>query len=102
MEKYVAYYAAADEHEFFNTTEEAQNWLEEYDSQDGISEETISGKNYIAEVKLFSSYRITDEKKNYKDGEWPYPDEYDNWGIVEYVPPKDARQDDIEEKPSSV
>jgi len=88
MKKYIAYYAADYGFQIFETFKEAEEWLKEYDSQDGIAEESVDGKNYIAEVTHFSSYKVTDQKSNYTDPEeeWPYDDEFDTIGIIEYKP----------------
>ena len=84
---YIAYYAAECEYETFETFEEAEKWLQEWDRQDGFSEETIQGLNFIAKITHRSKVIKTITKEEYikEDGDWPYDPEWDWLGEVEYV-----------------
>ena len=82
--KYAAYYSADSALEWFETFEEAEKWLQDYDDQDGISPESIAGENYIAKITHVSSYRVTDSKADYAEGDWPWDDEYDTVGVIDY------------------
>ena len=95
-DKYVAYYSADGGFETFETFKEAEEWLQEYDNQDGISEETTRGLNYIAKITHVSEYEVTARKENYHEHteecpedcdeeEWPYDSDFECVGIVKYV-----------------
>lgn len=92
MKKYVAYYSEAGEYEMFDTIDEAIDWLKEYDMQDGISEDTIEGKNFIAEIKLVSDCPVKHCKSDYPVGEWPYSDEFDTIHEINYIEPKGKQE----------
>lgn len=85
--RYVAYDAANGEYQEFKTLKEAEDWLKECDYE-GISEEAIDGRNYIAEIQYRSVVIETDRKENYHvhteecpedcdEEEWPYSDDFD-------------------------
>lgn len=97
MEKYVAYYAADNEFEFFETFEKAKEWLIDYDHQDGFAEETEKGQNFIAKITHISKVNVTAKKEDYHvhteecpndcdEEEWPYSEDWSYIGEVEYVP----------------
>ncbi len=57
--KFVAFYAAGDKYEMCETFEEAEKWLNDwndYDYADGVTQETIDGEDYIAEITHRSQY----------------------------------------------
>jgi len=88
MDKYIAFYAANCESETFETLEEAKKWLMDgYDIEDGYSEETMWGFDYIAKITHRSKFIETDRRKNHwkpeegKD-EWPYDNEFDIVGNI--------------------
>ena len=85
--KYVAYYSEEGEYETFETFQEAEKWLQEWDQQEGISEETEQGLNYIAKITHVSKVNIVETKKDFEEkGEpWPYDPEWTWMGEVEYV-----------------
>lgn len=107
--KFVAYYAIENEYEIFPTFGEAEKWLQEfYSSDEGISEDSINGNDYIAKITHVSNFIETDNKKNYPclmskdycehddtcdencDGEeWPYDSKYDFIGHIEFRELKD-------------
>ena len=90
MKKYVACYAADGEFEFFDTFEEAKNWLLEWDDQgEGFTVESADEGNFIAVITHVSKFIETDRKENYtaeeiEDGAWS--SDYDFVGYIEYVP----------------
>jgi len=88
--KFVAYDACNGDLEYFNTKEEAEDWLTENDCE-GISKEAENGYNWIAEIKWRSVVIITDNKLNYHEHtddcsedcdkeEWPYDCDFDYIG----------------------
>jgi viroplasmin and RNaseH domain-containing protein len=100
---YLAHYSANNEYETFDTFEEAKKFLEErwHDdgNDDGYSEETISGGDFIAKITHFSKYKEigNKEKDGYKwnedehgfyvDGdpqndEWPVSNDFDSYGEI--------------------
>ena len=94
-EKFVAYSAGDCEFESFETFEEAEKWLRDF-YDDGISEEAMNGKDFIAKITHRSSFEITDSKENYHEHtetcpedcdeeEWPYDNEWDNVGDINFV-----------------
>jgi len=94
--KYIAYEAENHDLDFFETFEDAKKWLldycNEHASDEGYSEEVMTGRCCIAKITHVTHYRVTDEKKNYDDEEeWPYPDEFETVGELEikknYNPP---------------
>jgi hypothetical protein len=99
-DKYVAYYDEEAEFQSFPTFEAAEEWLKEYDCQDGIAESTEEGKSYIAEITHRSSVEKTDFKENYcecdpvcnectcdkSEEEWPYDSDWQWVGNVKYLP----------------
>ena len=98
-DKYVAFYSEDYEYETFKTFEEAEKWLKEYDNEDGIAEESIEGRNFIAKITHRSVYRVTDKREDYHlhtedcpddcgEEEWPYDYDYDTVGVIEYKPPE--------------
>ena len=102
IRSYIAYYSADNQFEEFETFEEAKKWLEEmWGHDDEISEETVMGKDFIAEVTHRSQFKVTQdkEKDGYKwneeaqgyfiDGdpdEEEWTSEYDKIGEVKLVP----------------
>jgi hypothetical protein len=92
MKKYVAHYAETGESESFDTIKEAEDWLREKDEEE-LSEETIDGKNYIAEVKFISNCPLIDSKENYPEGEWPYSDEFDTVHEIKYIPIEELKDE---------
>lgn len=100
MKRYVAYYHEESEYEQFDTTDEAVEWLKEQDCEDGISEGTADGRNYIAEIKLVSQFVVTDRKEDYdaRGEEWPYGD-CTEFGLLGYVEVAQRSQGDAELKP---
>ena len=85
---YIAYEAENHKIEIFTTFKEAEEWLleccNEYAEEDGYSEEAKCGQCFIAKITHATSYRVTNEKKNYGDDEeWPYSDELDSVGVLE-------------------
>ena len=92
--RYVAYDAGYGEYQEFKTKEDAEKWLKENDYE-GISEEAVEGKNYIAEIQYKSVVDVIDEKSNYHvhtdkcsencdEEEWPYSDDFDWIGNHHY------------------
>lgn len=92
--RYVAYDAANGEYQEFKTIKEAQDWLIE-DDYDGISNEAIEGRNYIAEIKYKSNVIVLDKKEDYhvhtdecpedcNEKEWEYSNDFDWIGIQEF------------------
>ncbi|MCP4350389.1 MAG: hypothetical protein GY795_33390 [Desulfobacterales bacterium] len=94
--KYVAYYAHNSEYEEFESHKEAEKWLSEcYENEDdGYSQETTGGRDYIAKITHRSKFIETDSRENYhehseecNDGEdcdeeeWPYSD-FDSVGNI--------------------
>lgn len=99
IENYIAYHSDYNEYNSFETFEEAVEWLHEMDASgdDGIPNETIEGRNFIAQITHRSNYKIIDKKSNYhchddncpddcKKEEWPYQSEFEVAGSVEYLP----------------
>jgi hypothetical protein len=86
-EKYVAYYSAECEYETFETFKEAEKWLQEWDQQDGISEETEQGLNFIAKITHISKVKKVETKEEYikRNGSWDFSDDWDWLGEVEYM-----------------
>jgi len=92
MDKYVAFYAANCENETFETFEEAEKWLMDgydIDIDEGYSEETMKGYDYIAKITHRSKFIETDNAKNYwkyeeEEGkeEWPYDNVFDIIGNI--------------------
>jgi len=92
MDKYVAFYAANCETQTFETFEEAEKWLKDgygNDIDDGYSEETMNGFDYIAKLTHRSKFIETDNSKNYwkyedEEGkeEWPYDNDFDFVGYI--------------------
>jgi len=88
-DRYVAFYACNCESETFKTFEEAEKWLlEASDPDEGYSEETINGFDYIAKITHRSKFTKTDSQENYHFHtencpedcdleEWPYSNEFD-------------------------
>lgn len=91
--KYIAYYAYDNEFDFFETFEDAEKWLQEWDTDEGISEETKDGENYIAKITHKSSVNILETKKYYEDNnyKWPWPVELDWIGEVKYIKMEDDK-----------
>jgi hypothetical protein len=93
-DKYVAFFAANCESETFETFEAAEKWLTDgYDSDEGYSEETMNGFDYIAEITHRSKFTETDKKENYHEHnddcaedcdeeEWPYNNLFDVIGGI--------------------
>ena len=92
--RYVAFDAANREYQEFRTIKEAEEWLTENDYE-GILEEAVEGRNYIAEIQYKSVVNVIDEKSNYHvhtdecpencdDEEWPYSDDFDWTGDHHY------------------
>lgn len=101
MKKFVAFYAADYDMEFFDSKSEAELWLstkhKEDGHNDGFAEETIMGEDVIAEVISQSHFVVDDEKSNYHEHneecseecdeeEWGYEEECDKVGHVIMVP----------------
>jgi len=94
MKNYVAFFAANCESETFETYEEAEKWLTDgyvNDIDDGYSEETINGFDYIAKITHRSKFTESDKKENYHEHtdecpedcdkeEWPYDNLFDSIG----------------------
>jgi hypothetical protein len=101
---FIAYYSADNEFELCDTFEEAKKWLEgrwEIDAgEEGYSEETTDGGDYIAKVTHNSKYIVEGDKERdgYKwneaecgffiDGDadkdqWPVSDQFDKYGRIE-------------------
>jgi len=85
-DKYVAYYSYEGEYETFETFEKAEKWLQDWDKEDGISDETMQGLNFIAEITHRSSVKKTVTKEEYieKNGSWDFDPEWTWLGEVEY------------------
>lgn len=96
MKNYIAYYAANNEFEYFDTEIDAKKWLDDYyddDAQnDGFSQDTLYGDDFIAKIIARSKFVETDRKENYHEHtdncpegcdkeEWPYYD-YENVGNI--------------------
>ena len=92
QDKYVAFFAANCETETFETFEQAKKWLTDgYEDciDEGFSEETMNGDDYIAEITHRSKFTETDNSKDYwkyeeeegKD-EWPYDNDFDSVGKI--------------------
>jgi hypothetical protein len=92
--KFAAYDAADCDIEFFDTKEDAEKWLTQND-YDGVSEESVEGKNWIAEIKWRSVFYETDRKSDYhehtddcpencNEQEWPYDSNFDSVGFIKY------------------
>lgn len=92
QDKYIAFYAANCESETFETFEEAEKWLTdgyETDIDEGFSEETINGFDYIAKITHRSEFIESANSKDYwkyeeeegKD-EWPYDNDFDVIGNI--------------------
>ncbi len=94
--KFIAYNAAAGEHEGFETYEAAKEWLignDVNDFSECIPEEYTEGECYIAEITHRTKYRATEFKKDFCECEgpeecddcnpWPYANEFDSVGVVE-------------------
>jgi len=86
MKKFVAYYAETSESEFFDTIEQAIDWLTEFDQYE-ISEGSIDGENYIAEIKLVSHCPIIAKKSDVPEEEWIYGDS-ETIHDIKYVEPQ--------------
>ncbi len=94
--KYIAFYACNCETETFKTHEEAEKWLTEcweLAVDDGYSEETMYGADYIATITHRSKFIETDKKENYHEHddncseecnleEWPHNDDFDSVGNI--------------------
>ena len=80
--KYIAHHSVNNETSEFNTLEEALSWLKDIHqdegTDEGFSDETITGEDYIAKVTHRSKYVIDARKASYiaQDAEegWPYGD----------------------------
>lgn len=81
--KYVAYYADDNQLEEFNTSKEAEDWLQslyqEDGTDDGFKECSMNGSDFIAIKVLESEYREVDNIENYTEeeiklGHWDYED----------------------------
>lgn len=106
MYRYIAYYASDNQYEYFKTFKEAEGWLQEFYQEDGsgygFSQETIDGRDYIAEITHTSHFNVTDKKENYKwnenargffiDGD----EKKDEWTNIDHV-----EVGEIELKPSN-
>ena len=96
MDKYVAFFAANCESETFETFEEAEKWLTdgyETDIDEGYSEETMNGFDYIAKITHRSKFTESDRKENYHEHtddcpekcdeeEWPHDNAFDIIGNI--------------------
>ena len=93
---YVAYFSEQGEFEFFETHEEAEQWLRDW-YYECYPDDTISGRDCIAKVTHRSSFTETDRKENYKyvyeddipedDDEseaWPHSSEFDVIGTLTF------------------
>ena len=69
IKKYIAYYAADNETEEFETFDQAKKWLESFHDDarcdEGYSEESCGGEDYIAKITHRSKFTETDNIKNY-------------------------------------
>jgi len=83
MKRYLAYDADGGEHEMFDTIEEAKQWLTE-GIEEGVGTEFESGNCFIAKVVLRSSFKITEKKEDYPEGEWPYNSDFDHIGKAQW------------------
>jgi len=97
MDKYIAFYACNCETETFETFEEAEKWLMDAcreSADEGYSEETIDGFDYIAKITHRSNFIETDNRNNYHEHnencpedcdleEWPYDNLFDYVGNLE-------------------
>ena len=85
-------------HEHFSTFEEAEEFVNEKDIDNGFSEDQCEGYCWIAKITHTTKFVETDSKEDYCeidctdckkekcDGEeWPYPSEYDRVGKVELI-----------------
>ena len=92
QDKYVAYFAADNITETFETLEEAKKWLTDGykdEADEGFSEETMVGMDYIAEITHRSNFTEIDNSKDYwkyeeeegKD-EWPHDNNFDSVGNI--------------------
>jgi hypothetical protein len=86
---HIAFYNADWDTQLCKSFKEAQEFLKghyEYDGTDeGFTEETVNGWDYIAEITHRSNYIVDDEKSNYADEEeWLH--EADTAGHIEIVP----------------
>ena len=101
MNKFVAFYAADFDMYFCETYEEAEKWLMDKIAadglEDGFAEETVHGKDFIAELISRVKYVEDDKKENYHEHtdecsedcdeeEWGYGADFDMVGHVELVP----------------
>jgi len=70
---FIAYYAADNIIEKFETFELAKNWLEdmwrEDGTEEGFADETINSQDFIAKVTHKSKFIITHKKEDYKENE---------------------------------
>lgn len=102
IECYVAHYSADNETETFSTFEQAKKWLEELwerdGGDDGFSEESCSGRDYIAKITHRSKFieTLNRDKDGFKwneeangyfkdDEEWLYETESVGEIIAEQV-----------------
>lgn len=89
MKNYIAYYAANNEIEYFDTKADAEKWLDEFYKEDteneGFAEETTNGQDFIAKIIARSKFVEVEKKVDYHhhtdncpEGcdkeEWPYDD----------------------------
>ena len=95
QDKYIAHSAIDCETETFKTWEEANKWLMDgyEDADEGFSEETMGGFDYIAEITHRSNFTETDKRENYHKHtddcpedcdkeEWPHNSDFDYVGKI--------------------
>jgi hypothetical protein len=95
MKNFIAYSAQIDEQEFFETHEEALEWLKKSDLEgteieEGFALEVSAGGSFIAKITHRSQYIEDDNKENYcqcedencENEHWDYS--HDSVGHIEY------------------
>ena len=93
MKNFIAYSAQTYEQEFFETHEEALEWLKKSDlegADEGFSLEACEGGSFIAKITHRSQYVEEDNKENYcqcedencENEHWDYS--HDSVGHIEY------------------
>ena len=93
---YLAFSSVNQEYDFFETFEQAEQYLKE-GYEEGIPDEAVNGEDFIAKITHRSKFNETDRKENYKyideddipedDTEseaWPYSNEFDVIGDISF------------------
>ena len=95
QQDFVAYDAANNEREYFDSHKAATAWLLESIGCDGISQETEDGYSYIAQITHRTQFEVTHRKEDYHEHsddcpddcdleEWPHDNEFDYVGDVTF------------------